>query len=116
MLHSDSIGLIFPSNSSRGSEVLDHLYSLGMRVSGVVDKNISKWDYIVITKDKVSFKALLRAVSMLNFGGVIILEITGKSKQYSDKYLSSIGNLKITKVFYQDRRYLVLHTGDEYGN
>lgn len=77
----------------------------------------TKYDYVVITKEFLSVKNLLKAMVELNRGGIIILEITGKAESYQEKYLSMVGGMMSgTKVLYEDRGYVVLHTGEDYGN
>ena len=114
MLHSVALGFISGINSDgRMGNLLDHLFNLGMRVSGI--RGDATWDYIVIPNKIVSARTVLMALSSINAGGIVILEISEAQRKYQEKYLRIGTNQSATKVQYEDRYYLIIHTGEDYG-
>jgi len=79
--------------------------------------NLTKYNFIVITKPLMSTRNLIKSLTELRRGGLIILEITGKDSRYEDKYLNMVGGtMSATKLRYEDRSYIVIHTGEDYGD
>ena len=115
LLHSKSVGYIkgVGSNGEAGN-LLDHLTNLGLSVTGIHENIL--WDDIIIPQSMVSTRAILQALSGINSGGIVILEVTEKQSKYQSKYLRLGADKSATKVQYGDRYYLVIHTGDDYGN
>ena len=106
----------FISGSSTNERMADlqlHLMRLGCIVSGT-DRGSITWDYIVIPNEFVSARTVLLALSSINAGGIIILEISEAQRKY-EKYLRIGTNQSATKVQYEDRYYLIIHTGEDYG-
>lgn len=115
MYHDKSLGFVAGVLSDgRMGNLLDHLFSLKLKVSG--QRGDATWDYIIIPTTILSTRTVLMALSSINTGGIVILEITEKQNKYQDKYLRVGGNTTATKVQYEDRYYLVLHQGEDYGN
>lgn len=115
LLHKKSIGLFYGSDvDTRIKEVVRELIAYGYLVSAI-DENIV-WDYIVIPTKIVDAEKVLRALSLISAGGIVILEVTEEQRKYQEKYLRVGTNMSATKVQYEDRYYLILHTGDNYGN
>lgn len=115
MCHDKSLGFISGILSDeRMGNLLDQLSKLNLKVSG--RRNGITWDYIVIPNKIVSARTVLQAMSSLNSGGIIILEISENQRKYQEKYLRIGTNYSATKVQYEDRYYLIIHTGEDYGN
>lgn len=110
LAHSDSRGLVL------SKVVFEFLSEKKLLVSNERDELINDWDYIIVPSYKLTVGTLLKSLTELTDGGIIILQVTKKDKELKDLYKGSIGNLGFTKVFYDGRSYLVIHKGDEYGN
>lgn len=81
-----------------------------------VDK-LTKYNFIVIDTTHLSTRNFLKSLTELRRGGLIILNITGKDAKYQDKYLNIVGGtMSATKLRYEDRSYIVIHTGEDYGD
>lgn len=119
MFHKESIGLVVGSDNlnSRYKELKNFLQQYELVVLGRRYMS-NKFDYIVILEGQVSTRTILMALHDIANMGVIIIEITGRDNKYEDRYrgVSAINNIHATKVFYEDRVYLVLHPEGEYGN
>lgn len=113
MLHRDSIGVILGDGLR---SAIDDIHTKGYIISSLWDSH-TKYDYIIISKDRVSSRTLLRALTNLKSGGIIVLEITGRDSKYENRYLYMVGGtMSATKIRYGDRSYIVIHTGGDYGN
>lgn len=115
MYHNLALGFISGILSDgRMGNLLDHLHNLGLKVSG--KRGDATWDYIVIPNKIVSARTILMALSSINAGGIVILEISEAQRKYQEKYLRIGTNQSATKVNYEDRYYLIIHTGEDYGH
>lgn len=112
MYHGESIGLVIGNN-----ELASTLESLGLLVS-VDDKLSDNWDYIVVSGENVGVRVLIKCLTQLRNCGIIILELTNKPnvKKYADRYSNASAGFYATKVMYDDRVYLIIHQGYDYGN
>ena len=113
MFHRESIGLI-RGDSLRVKELLDYLGDRKL-LADIKVYPITTYDYVVILSEDVSTPNVLKSLAILNTGGIIILEITEKQRKYQEKYLR-IGSMSATKLHYEDRYYLVIHAGEDYGH
>jgi hypothetical protein len=115
MYHNKSIGYIQGiSSDGRMGNLLDDLYIRGLQVTGI--KEDVPYDYIVISRKSLNARVLLKSLTSIAKGGIIILEITGREVDYMDKYGNITSNFYGTKVIYGDRSYLILHLEFDYGN
>jgi len=111
-LHREAIGFIVDSGN-----LLDELYKRNLPVTGIVN-GIDKFDYIVLPSNRVNVRRLFRVLSELRNDGIIILELTGlkDEHQFQKKYVSMFAGFIATKVRYEERTYMVIHSGVDYGN
>lgn len=115
MFHKEAKGLLVGAKTNeKTKELFKELKERGLLVSDKRERIF--WDYIVIPSELLSIRVLITAITEIDTGGIVIIEVTGKDKRYEDRYKGSVGNLGVTKVFYEERSYLVIHTGDEYGH
>lgn len=114
MFHQESMGLIMGCGTGYAGNLLDMLYAYKLKVSGKSEK--VRWDYIVIPSYILSIRTLFQALDAVNHNGIVIAEITGKDDKYLDRYKTRLGGLTVTKVLYDNRAYLIIHAGEEYGN
>ena len=117
MYHASSLGLVlngdlFPA----ASELLSQLRANNLLVESKLN-NFVRFDYIVMPKYVLNIRKFLSCLTRLASGGIMVLEITGSDNKYEDKYLNIVGGtMSATKVRYQDRSYIVIHTGEDYGD
>ena len=117
MCHTSSYGVVLGGTSIEdGKNVYDYLSQLGLRVASGYMKHISMWDYIIIPRKQSSVRRLVEALTSLNSLGIIIVETTGTDAKIEERYSNVNSQLSATRVVYEDRSYLVVHTGNEYGN
>ena len=109
MLNISSLGLIVDSGN-----LLDCLYNLKLHVTGLTDG--AKFDYIFIPTHKVSIRRLLRALTDLKSGGIIIVQLEDKFEDFEPIYKNTSNLFFATKVKYDNRYYLIIHSGEDYGN
>ena len=117
MLHLASIGLILNAEDYPHSSTLFR----GLELAGyIVDSKLAKYtryDYIVMPVYLLSVRRFLSCLTALSKGGILILEVTGKENKYEDKYIGMVGGkMSATKLKYGDRSYIVIHTGEDYGD
>jgi len=117
MYHHSAIGLILNGDEFPNSFSLVQVLRLNRYlIETKIDKMI-KYDYIVINRGSLNVRMFLSCLTSLSAGGILILEITGSDSRYEDKYLNLIGGtMSATKIRYEDRSYIVIHTGEDYGD
>ena len=115
ILQKESMGWVVAQHTTPdNSELYNYLQSNGFPVTNQFEKSVFFFDYIVIDRMNASLKNLLKALSLLSVGGVLVIELA--EYYFEDSYFSVFGNFTITKVRYDDRKYLVFHTGVDYGH
>lgn len=117
MYHYSTIGLILNGEECEDTkELLNHLSTFGYMAEDNLDK-LTRYDYIVINRTNLTIRKFLSCLTSLDRGGIIILDVTGSDSKYEDKYLNMIGGtMSATKLRYEDRSYIVIHTGEDYGD
>jgi hypothetical protein len=119
LLHNKSVGLIAGASvsDSRERNLYNELTKIGLKLANKLEPLFSP-DYIVLLSDIISTRTLLMALGSITQSGIIILEITGKDQKYQDSYINkaTTNSINASKVLYEDRTYLVFHTGADYGN
>ena len=117
MLHRSSIGLVVGGDEIPNAYVLLKELQLNDYLAvGQLDKTV-RYDYIVISRVSLNIRKFLSCLTSLASGGLMILEITGSDNKYEDKYLNMVGGtMSATKLRYGDRSYIVIHTGEDYGD
>lgn len=117
MLVDESVGLVLSQNKT---PVLYSLVEALRKSKRLVvygnPKVVVTYDYIVISGDNLSIKNLLTAFALVQTNGLIILEITDYPHSLEDKYNSWFGTFTATKVKFENRSYIVIHAGVDYGN
>lgn len=118
MIHPYSLGAILADPLDADSkELYEYLVDKNSCVVTRGMGNLTKYNFIIITKSFLSARNLIKSLTELKRGGVIILDITNKDARYQDKYLNIVGGtMSATKLRYEDRSYIVIHTGEDYGN
>lgn len=117
LFHVHSVGCVCGSvlsRNSRAQSLLSALRTKGLLVSRKMHRSYL-YDYIIIPKEQFGAKVLLKALSKLGIGGIIIVEV-GENSDLESRYVSLFGNFTATTVVYEGRKYLVLHSGVDYGN
>lgn len=115
LLHGEAMGLIVAGWKGKYKELLDDLHSRKFPVTDRNEKQVFRFDYIVLPWYS-GIHGLLKALAVLNKLGIVILEIDKDNDQYYNKYSSIFADITVTKVSYGDRKYLVIHSGVDYGN
>lgn len=117
MLHAEAMGLVLDADAGEESrELLQELQKRKFPVTDRVDKHVFMFDYIVIHRDYLFISSLLQAFSWAGRQGIVILDITGKADMFSKRLVSAFGGFIVQKLIYQDRAYLVIKNGVDYGN
>ncbi len=117
MLHGEAIGFIPVSETFKeGKELLDYLIEEKFPVTGKSDKVVTRFDYIVLSKNIAIGEMIIKSMGLLNLGGLLIIDITKWDRSFWKNYKSVFASFTATLVKYNDRAYLVLHTGADYGN
>jgi hypothetical protein len=117
MLHGEAMGLIMNGAVDDDSrELLKDLQSRKFPVTDRVDKHVFLFDYIVLPRYLSTAAALLRALSLVGRLSVIIMDISNVADYYNSRYTTQFGDFTANKVKYQDRTYLVIKNGTDYGN
>lgn len=117
LLHGEAIGWIVRNHAKHPDnwELLKYLEEKRFPVTDKETKPVIKFDYIVIDKRNLNLATLLKAFSLLANQGVVIMEITDNPKKF-EKHYNLFGTLSVTRVIYEDRHYLVVHSGVDYAN
>ena len=115
ILQKESVGWVLTQHTTPdNSSLYYYLLTNNFPVTNQFEKTVFFFDYIVIDRLNANLKNILKALSLLNIGGVLVIEI---DEDYFDAtYHSVFGNFTVTKVKYDDRKYLVFHTGVDYGH
>jgi hypothetical protein len=113
MYHREATGLL--RGKSGDSDLLETLQKQGFPVTGNYEKFVIRFDYIVLNNFFADMRELLRALEEVNVGGIIVIEIR-KDENYKAQYVSMFGSFSVNKVKYEDREYLVIHAGVDYGD
>lgn len=113
LYHRDASGLI--KGRAGSVELLEYLQKQEFPVVGNYEKQIILFDYIVLNRYYENVHFLMKALSSVNVGGIIILELDDET-EYSNKYTSIFGKFTATKVKFGTRAYLVIHAGVDYGD
>ena len=111
LLHGEAMGWIVGS-----TELYEELTKKKFPVTEKADKLVFLFDYVVISAAKRTFDSLLKALTSLSNLGVIVVEITDVQDRYDKEYRSYFGGFAARKLKYQDRAYLVIRQGLDYGN
>lgn len=113
MYHRDATGLL--RGRSGNGDLLATLEKEGFPVVSQYQKFVVRFDYIVLNNFYADMKELLRALEEVNTGGLIVIEVRA-DENYKPKYTSIFGGFSVDKVKYENREYLVIHSGVDYGN
>jgi hypothetical protein len=95
--------------------LLDYLYSLKLSVTGI-SKGMNRFDYIIISEEYINTRRLLRVLTDIDNGGIIILQLGNKVEEFEPVYRNLANKFFATKVKYDNRYYLVIHQGEDYGD
>ena len=117
MFHAEASGWIIQQHIlPKTSELLEELQSRMFAVIGRHSKPIFLFDYVIISREHLTVNWLMAAFAQLKENGVMILEIESQNLAFAPKYSSLFGKFTGTKVKYDDRTYIVIHSGVDYGN
>lgn len=118
LLHGEALGYVmFARKFDKTQELLKKLESLRLPVTGKASKPVVQYDYTIVPSEMVCVPTLLLALTTAKKGGIIILEVTDNPGPFTLFELdNTFADFKITKVKYEDRIYVVFHSGVDYGN
>lgn len=117
MLNKESVGwLVHGLGSQNTRELGQKISSMGFLITPKKTKPVINYDYIVISNLHLTANALLDAFSRLSINGIMIVEVTDNWQKFDEKYVSLFANFVATKVQYDNRTYMVIHSGADYGN
>ncbi len=116
MLHKEAVGKVFGDGFGHINELILELRKRNLLVATSETKIVLKFSYIIMGSYLLESWVLLKAFSMLSEQGIMILEVTGREKLFEDNSVSLFGKFSTTKVKFEDRTYVVIHTGVDYGN
>lgn len=117
MLNKESIGWIVHGLGSQNTRELGKkISSMGFIITPKKTKPVISYDYVVIANLHLTASTLLDAFSRLSTNGIMIIEVTDNWQKFDDEYVSLFANFKATKVVYDNRSYMVIHSGADYGN
>jgi hypothetical protein len=111
MLHSESRGLVLHEE-----EFVYKLWEQYKVVASFEIGSLTKYDYIVLDGKVLTVPRLVEALSLLSENGLLVLEVTIEEGKFSKRYLSKFANFTATKVKYEERVYMIIHQGVDYGN
>lgn len=114
MLHGEAVGLVWTGNKS--DDLLAYLVGKKFPATNSFKNPPLTFDYVVIPSYMKSAYSLLKAMSLLNKNGIIIMDVSDWNKRIVTEYKSRFGNFTATSLNYGDRAYLVIHEGADYGN
>lgn len=117
LLHGEALGWVVRESAKtpKNYEVLKYLQDNKYPVADRETKPVVLFDYIIIDYSNLNLHNLLKAFSLSSSGGIIIVEVTDYPYELS-KYYRILGVKWANVVSYQDRKYLVVHSGVDYGN
>lgn len=104
--------IVRSDKSEDGRELFFALTNKGFPVT-MYPEDFMVFDYVVMDKENTTVPNLVEAMTHLHIGGILIIEGV---PEYHKKYVSIFGNFTGTKVKYDNREYLVIHSGMDYGN
>lgn len=114
LFHSESLGLLVGvSTDGKMGNLLYILFSYNLNVTGNFE---AYFDYIVVPSSYSSIRTLVKCLTSLSNCGIIILELSDNNRKYENKYRNMIGNFSAVKVVYENRAYLIIKLGEDYGN
>lgn len=118
MLHGEAIGWIFYDRikSPKVFELLSDLQKRKLPVVSHFEKEVFRYSYIVLSNEYLTFADLFDALSSLAPQGIIIIEDWLGDLPFKDKYVVPFAKITITKVKFEDRIYMVIHEGVDYGD
>lgn len=117
MFHADASGWIVQQHTlPKTSELIRELQDRKFAVIGRHNKEVFRFDYVVISKEHLTPNWLLAAFAKLSENGIIIIELEDNSLAFANQYVSRFGGFTGTKVKYNGNYYLVIHSGVDYGN
>lgn len=117
MLHGEAMGWIMTNpRVTMTKELYEYLVEQKFPVTPKSEKSVLYFDYIVIDRYTRSVNNVLRALANLSPNGLLIIEISDELPNFKDRYVSVFANFTGIRVQYQDRYYLVIRNGADYGN
>ena len=117
MLHADASGWVVQQHIlPKTSVLLKDLQNRNFAVIGRHSKQMFLFDYVIISREHLTVNWLLSAFANLKDNGMIILEITDYPMTFDNRYVSRYAGFTATKVNYENRKYLVLRKGLDYGD
>lgn len=117
MLHGEALGyIVLGDEEENAHELFLDLQERKFPVASRITKPVVLFDYIVIPKEIVCVPMLMSAFASLSRLGLLIIEVSDEKDMYYKSYSSVFGDFTVTKVVFDDRAYLVVHAGADYGN
>ncbi len=117
LLHGEALGYImYAREFPHSKELLKELESRKLPVAGEITKPVVLFDYTVIPDEVATLSTFLTALTSTKEGGIIIVDVTGEHRAYSKNFDTNFVNFKITRLKFDDRYYLVMHSGVDYGD
>jgi len=118
-LQKESLGWIVSDNAKHPDQYIlkKELEKMLVPFTMSDEKMVTNYDFIVIDKYHSRFDVLLRAFTRLSENGIIVLEVTDYPRDIKRTAgISKFGKFSITRVTFQDRGYLVIKSGVDYGD
>ncbi len=116
MLHGEARGLVVGSGNG-AKQLLEYLIGKKYPVSSTLIKPMFRFDYIVLDTFRNDLPEVMDAFSSVEMGGIIIIDVTNIRDLLRPHYASVFADFTATKLKYVDNRaYLVIHKGVDYGN
>jgi hypothetical protein len=112
MLQREGVGLVL-LNGNDSVDLFDAITEMKFPVLNKRTKPFVNFDYVVIPKG-YHLENLLYAFSAVSTGGIIIVE--ANNAIWDEHYVSRAYNFTGTRVRYEDRFYMVIHAGVDYGD
>ncbi len=114
LVQKNAIGFI-PGQAGTG-ELIKYLADSGVLVVTKNEKPIVQFDFVVFNKFYTDLHNFLYALATTSVGGVIVLDVTNDPHLFKERYVSLFAGITATKVKFEDRSYLVVHNGVDYGD
>lgn len=111
LLHGEAMGLV-----QFHTELLKELQSRKFPVTDTASKPVFLFDYVVISEPYVALPTVLWAMTVLSSLGIIILDVTSWKNEFQKEYKVAFGGFMAHRINYEDRYYVVIHKGTDYGN
>jgi hypothetical protein len=96
-------------------ELKKYLEDEGVLIVSKNEKPIVQFDFVVYNRYFTDLHTFLYALATTTIGGLIILELHDVAL-YKERYVSLFAGITATKVKFEDRQYLVVHNGVDYGD